>query len=227
MGNTKDLRVGVATVHERHPNAHITLMGVSAGCGIVIRYLSEEAENSNAIPITGAVLICPGWDLNVTWQHMNLAISMYFALQIRSKVLWKHRDVLRHAPAFWRAMIFGNTMPRLYRLLYGVAGFPDYESFAAFSDPVANMHKVTKVTIIVFNNKDDYACPWKSVQPESIMRQPNTALVWLPKCGSHLGGYTSWQTQKGGTVNWGAENAARFLKALVDKAQRAQTLQLA
>jgi predicted alpha/beta-fold hydrolase len=215
MGNTADLRDAVAEVHERYPNAQITLMGVSAGCGIVIRYLSEEAENPAAISIAGAVLICPGWDLNVTWQHMHLAISLYFAMQIRTKVLWKHRAVLSHAPAFWKAMIFGNTMSNLYRNLYGVAGFEDYEAFAAASDPANNAHKVTGVPVIFFNNKDDYACPWKSVQPEKIRKQPNTALVSLSCGGSHLGGYTSWNTQRGGTVNWGAENAARFLKALV------------
>ena len=65
FGNTDDLREAVAHLKAARPAADaICLYSISAGTGLMVRYLGEEGAAGNA-PIAAAVANCPGYDIGV------------------------------------------------------------------------------------------------------------------------------------------------------------------
>lgn len=68
FGNTDDLREAVAHLKTSFPSAEaITLYSISAGTGLMVRYLGEEgaAGTSSSSGIAAAVANCPGYDIGV------------------------------------------------------------------------------------------------------------------------------------------------------------------
>lgn len=72
MGDTHDLRHAVRhivdKVRRERPGSPIFLAGISAGSGLLVRYLGEEGPES---PFMAAASLCPGYDIRVCFRRVH------------------------------------------------------------------------------------------------------------------------------------------------------------
>ena len=54
MGDASDLRHAVSVIQEQYPTSPLAVVGLSAGSGLLVRYLGEEAGQS---PVQAAVAL--------------------------------------------------------------------------------------------------------------------------------------------------------------------------
>ena len=59
VGDASDAVTMVQSVQARYPGAHITMVGISAGCGLLMSYLGSQDN----CPIRAAVALCPAYDI--------------------------------------------------------------------------------------------------------------------------------------------------------------------
>ena len=106
MGDTHDLRHAVRHIVERvrreRPGSPIFLAGISAGSGLLVRYLGEEGPES---PFMAAASLCPGYDIRVCFRHVHplceLCGGAHYVYQCRhsvSAICWCTRESHRHWP---------------------------------------------------------------------------------------------------------------------------------
>lgn len=181
LGTTSDVRVQLARIRERLPDAPLYGLGVSAGSGLLVRYLGEEGA---ATPLAAAVAYCPGYDTTRAFHRIHPLYDRWLVAAIRRHFLERHAAVLAPHSGFAEAMA-SRTVGELHDRQYPFAGYATSEAYHAHTNPMAVADAVA-VPLLILNATDDPVCIRANVDEhrELFARVPESLLV-LTARGSH------------------------------------------
>ena len=197
FGSPQDLKEQITYIQEKFPKSDLYAVGSSAGTGLLIRYLGEEAEKT---PIKAAFALCPGYDTEIGFKHVHPVYSRIMTKKLIQKFILPHQEVWQQIPQ-WEEILQAKTLAEFERIYFKMAGFSDYESYAKASNPIYTFEDI-KVPLMILNAEDDPVCHIKNLEPykQTIKEMPNIIVVTTKK-GSHCGFYegrlktTSWSTR--------------------------------
>lgn len=191
FGSTDDLRTVIATcIRGKMPNAKVFIIGLSAGSGLVARYMGEQgmelsdddssssssssANYSKGITFcNGAVGVNPGYNIEKCMANFGPPYSSYVLSSVKNFFQEKNREILKNCPGFEDSLNAKNLQEWLDHS-YGMAGF---ESKLAYYDATNPMRvaKYIKHPTLMINSKDDPLCVMSNAYEGMHIFENNTA----------------------------------------------------
>ncbi len=205
MGSTDDLRRQLAAIETRRPGAPLYGVGVSAGSGLLVRYLGEEAAQSR---LRAAVALCPAYDIRDAFHYAHRGYDRYLTRKMVQFFLHRNRAVLGGV-AGYDDCAASTTMAEFHDRLFPLAGFASREEFYLASNPM-DVARDVAVPVLVINSADDPVCVERNVHRhlDDMQQLPRMTLA-LTRRGGHCGFFESVGT----TVSWSDRAIAEYLGA--------------
>jgi predicted alpha/beta-fold hydrolase len=181
LGATDDVRAQVAHIAARVPAAPLYGLGVSAGSGLLVRYLGEEGART---PLTAGIAYCPGYDTTRAFHRIHRLYDRYLIGAVRRYFLERHADALAHLPG-WAEILASRTVGELHDRQHPFAGFASSAEYHAHTNPMVVADAVG-VPLMILNAADDPVCTVANVDEHRGLfgRVPESLLV-LTRRGSH------------------------------------------
>lgn len=203
MGCTNDLREQLQRIEERFPESPLYAVGVSAGSGLLVRYLGEEGSRSR---IRAGVAYCPGYDIGVAWTRVRPFYSRAMATRLKRHFLEAHAQTFGHL-ATYDSCLAANDLAEFHDRLYEMAGCADRSDYLSRSNPVLVFDAVS-VPLMVLNADDDPVCVVENTldHVDTIRALPNALLVRTAR-GSHCAYYEGWTAR-----SWANSLLADYLR---------------
>ncbi|TGL62712.1 hydrolase [Leptospira ognonensis] len=185
MGSTSDLKEQLAHIRKRFPNSILFGVGISAGSGLLARYLGESGSSS---VFRAAVAISPAYDIEKAFHRIHPMYSKLMGQRLIDYFLERHYESLSQLPGYLHvseSKSIGEFQDRLHLL----AGFESRKEYYAESNPI-NVVKNIETSLLILNSKDDPICVDLNVIENLhwLESLPNTILV-RTKRGSHIAFY--------------------------------------
>jgi predicted alpha/beta-fold hydrolase len=183
MGATDDLRRQLLAIQLRRPAAPLYGVGVSAGSGLLVRYLGEEGANSR---LRAAVALCPAYDIRDAFHYVQRGYDRYLTRKMVDFFLRRNRNALGHVDGYEHCAA-STTMAEFHDRLYPLAGFESREAFYLGSNPMEVARDVAVPTLVI-NAADDPVCVERNVHRHlDIMQQLSRLSLAVTRSGSHCG----------------------------------------
>ena len=197
FGSTQDLKEQIVCIQEKFPDSDLYAVGSSAGTGLLIRYLGEEAEKT---PIKAAFALCPGYDTEIGFNNIHPIYSKIMTKKLIRKFILAHQETWQQIPQ-WEDILGTKSLAEFEKAYFKMAGFSDYGSYAEATNPIYTFKNI-KIPLMILNSEDDPICHIKNFEPykKIIVKMPNIIVVTTKK-GSHCGFYEglfktkSWATR--------------------------------
>ncbi len=194
LGATADVRRQVERIRERVPESPLYGLGVSAGSGLLVRYLGEEGTRS---PLAAAIAYCPGYDTTRALHRVHRAYDRYLLRAMRRHFVDRHAPHLTEC-AGYTELLASRTVGEFHDRQYGCAGYASTAEYHAHTNPMAVADAIA-IPVLILNAADDPVCTITNVEEHRGLfdRLPESMLV-LTARGSHcafLEGHrrpTSW-----------------------------------
>jgi predicted alpha/beta-fold hydrolase len=189
LGCTDDLRLQVEAVTARFPGAPLLGVGLSAGTGLLVRYLGEEAEKSR---ITAAAVLCPGYNTappELSAPGKGNAFERFAGpanKQITKSVkrFFLRHDILRSLPSY-DALQAAPSIAAYQAAAYALEGYKDAEEMYARTNPMAVADAI-RTPLLIVNAKDDPVCVWANVEENlHLLDGPHDRILVATSHGSH------------------------------------------
>jgi len=205
MGSTEDLRRQIAAIESRRPGAALYGVGVSAGSGLLVRYLGEAQASAR---FRAAVALCPAYDLRDAFHHAHRAYDRYLARKMVQFFLHKNRDVLGAVDGYTECAA-ATTIAEFHDRLYPLAGFASRDAFYRGSNPMDVARDLT-VPVFVLNAADDPVCVAHNVHRHlDDMQQLERMTLALTQRGGHCGFFDGLRARE----SWADRVIAEYLCA--------------
>ncbi len=202
FGSTDDLREQLALIQQRYPDSDLYAVGSSAGTGLLVRYLGEEAQNA---PFKAAFALCPGYNTELGFQNVHPFYSKMMTKKLFEKFVTPYRDTWSNTASV-EHVLQAKTLLEFEQAYFEMAGFADYASYNQSTNPIYVFENVA-VPLLVLNSEDDPVCHIDNFQPyQDVVRRMNTVAVVTTKKGSHCGFYEGIKE----THSWASRLAADF-----------------
>lgn len=208
MGVTDDLRRQLAAIEARRPAVALYGVGVSAGSGLLVRYLGEEGSRSR---FRAAVALCPAYDIRDAFSHAHRGYDRYLTRKMVQFFLHRNREALGHVDGYSHCAA-STTMTEFHDRLFPLAGFSSREEFYTSSNPMEVARNVG-VPVLVINSADDPVCVERNVHLHlpDMQQLPRMTLA-LTRRGGHCGFFEAPR----GADSWADRAIAEYLKAVDD-----------
>lgn len=185
MGSTSDLKEQLAHIQKRFPKSILFGVGISAGSGLLARYLGESGSKS---VFRAAVAISPAYDIEKAFHRIHPVYSKLMGQRLVGYFLKRHYESLSQLPGYLHvseSKSIGEFQDRLHLL----SGFDSQKEYYEESNPI-NVVKNIKTSLLILNSKDDPICVDLNVLENLhwLESLPNTILV-RTKRGSHIAFY--------------------------------------
>jgi len=221
VGSTDDLREQISVVRERFKKSSLYCVGVSAGTGLLVRYLGEMSKKS---AFKAAFAYCPGYNLNEVFKVAHKAYSQYMTHQLIKTFVLAHQNQISQLSTY-QALISARDLHEFQLAVYELAGFESYEVYEKAANPIYVFDQVTS-PLMMLNSGDDPVCRLENAQAylDKICEKDNIMLVTTPK-GSHCAYYEGWKAS-----SWAHRLIADFFTQFGDTQDRLsgqQTVQAA
>ena len=197
MGDAHDCARMVAALHASYPRAFLGMVGLSAGSGLVVRYLGEAGARAHTRFGVGAcVSISPGYNIAEAFARIDSDQPFYgrkLVEGIQRVFLKRNRDVLAAADAdAFAAAERATTMVGFIRAACPLMGAGDtnaqgLEEYWKMSNPMEVAEQI-RVPTLVINAMDDPICLPSNVEAHQHLfdRHPDMpGLLVKTKLGSH------------------------------------------
>jgi len=183
MGSTADLRRQLCAIEARRPDAPLYAVGVSAGSGLMVRYLGEEASRSR---LRAAVALCPAYDIRDAFDFAHPRYDAYLTRRVVDFFLTRNRDALGSIPGY-DACAASGSMSEFHARLYPLAGYKSVEDYFEGSNPMEVALDVA-TPMLVINAADDPVCVERNVLHHlgDLQTLPRMTLA-LTRHGGHCG----------------------------------------
>jgi predicted alpha/beta-fold hydrolase len=206
MGVTDDLRCQILAIESRRPLAPLYGVGVSAGSGLLVRYLGEEGRRSR---LRAAVAMCPAYDIRDAFRHAHRGYDRYLTRRMIRFFLHRNREAFRNIDGYLDCAA-STTMTEFHDRLYPLAGFETREAYYLGSNPMEVARDVD-VPVLVINAADDPVCVERNVHHHlDDMQQRSRMTLALTRRGGHCGFFA----RPGGTDSWADRAIAEYLVAV-------------
>ncbi len=183
MGSTDDLRLQLRAIETERPGAPIYAVGVSAGSGLLVRYLGEEAERSR---IRASVAVCPAYDVPDAFRFMHPRYDAYMTRKVINFFLRRNARQLDGIDGYDYCAAAGS-LAEFHERLYPLAGYSNADAYYAGSNPMAVAMDVVTPGLVI-NAADDPVCAQANVHRnlEGMQSLPRMTLAFT-QFGSHCG----------------------------------------
>ncbi len=204
MGCTGDLREQLRRIRDEFPETPLYAVGVSAGSGLLVRYLGEEGLRSM---IHAGVAYCPGYDIGVAWTRTQPFYSRAMAKRLKRHFLEPHLQAFAHLGSY-DACLAARDLSEFHDNLYEMAGCASVGDYLERSNPMCVFDRIA-VPMMILNADDDPVCVIENAldHMEAIKRIPNALLVRTAR-GSHCAFFEGWQAR-----SWANRLIAGYLVA--------------
>ncbi len=203
FGSTADLREQIQCIQQKFPQSELYAVGSSAGTGLLVRYLGEEAENT---PFKAAFAMCPGYDTELGFANVHP-----FYTKVMTKKLFK-AFITPYAQTWAKidsvqTVLQTKTLQEFQNEYFEMAGFSDYQSYNQAINPIYVFENV-KIPLMILNAEDDPVCSIKNLEPfKQTIENMSNIIVVTTKKGSHCGFYEGLNTK-----SWASRLIAGFLQ---------------
>jgi len=205
MGSTDDLRRQIVAIESRRPSAPLYGVGVSAGSGLLVRYLGEEAASSR---LRAAVALCPAYDIRDAFHFAHRGYDRYLTRKMVQFFLDRNKAVLGGIDGY-ELCATSTSMAEFHDRLYPLAGFESREAFYVGSNPMEVARDVV-APVLVINSADDPVCVERNVHRHlGDMQQLSRMTLALTPRGGHCGFF---ETPRG-PDSWSDRAIAEYLEA--------------
>lgn len=205
MGDTNDLRAHIGLIQQRFPQAPLYAAGVSAGTGLLIRYLGEEGD---ATPIRAAFAYCPGYDISVAFQRSKAFFSRTMAKKLIRQFVLPNQTQLQGLRSY-QQLANAADLHEFHSHLYECAGYGSHGEFLQSCNPVSLMSRI-RIPLLVLNAQDDPVCVDENVRDfrGQMLTMPNTILA-VTRRGSHCAHFSGLLPKP-----WAHRLAADYFRAV-------------
>ena len=188
MGCTDDLREQLRHIQDEFPQSPLYAVGVSAGSGLLVRYLGEEGADSL---IRAAVAYCPGYDIGVAWTRAQPFYSRAMAKRLKRHFLEPHPQSFSHLGSY-DACLAARDLSEFHDNLYEMAGCANVSDYLARFNPMGVFDRIS-VPVLILNADDDPVCVIQNALDhlDAIKRIPGALLVRTAR-GSHCAFFEGW-----------------------------------
>lgn len=191
MGSTSDLSEQLEYIHKNFPDAPLFGVGISAGSGLLARYLGEAGENSRFL---AAVAVSPAYDIEKAFHRIHPTYSKIMGQRLINYFLKTHYESLSKVNGFDHVME-SKTIGEFQDRLHTIAGFESREEYYENSNPINVAHNI-KTPLLILNSEDDPICVNLNVLENLhwLESLPHTMLVHT-KRGSHIAFFEGFQAK--------------------------------
>lgn len=158
MGSTDDFRAQLAAIETRRPGAPLYGLGISAGSGLLVRYLGEAREESR---LKAGVALCPAYDLRDAFLYAHRAYDAYLTRKMIDFFLRRNEAVLGTVDGFAECAE-STSIAQFHDRIHPLAGFSERETYYEETNPMAVAGDM-QVPILVINSADDPVCVERNV----------------------------------------------------------------
>ena len=206
MGSTSDLRMQIAAISARRPDAALYGVGISAGSGLLVRYLGEERKSSR---LRAGVALCPAYDLRDAFDYADPLYDRYLTRKSVQFFL-ERNEALLSAVDGYRECTRATTLSEFHRRLYPLAGYQSREDYYRHSNPMEVADEVT-IPMLIVNAADDPVCSARNVYANlERLRRLRRVTLALTRYGGHCGFFDTAL----GSASWVDRLSAEYLAAV-------------
>lgn len=196
MGSTSDLKEQLDHIRKKFPNKPLFGVGISAGSGLLARYLGESGKKSL---FRAAVAVSPAYDIEKAFHRVHPVYSKIMGQRMINYFLKRHYDSFSKVKGT-EELLRVKTLGEFQDKLHSVSGFKDKETYYKNSNPILVADQI-QTPLLVLNAADDPICVNQNVLENLhwLESLKNTIHVHT-KRGSHIAffeGFTakSWSDQ--------------------------------
>ena len=181
FGSTGDLRAQLRHIRDQAPSSPLYAVGLSAGSGLLVRYLGEESERAL---VTAGVALCPGYDTTRAFTRVHRAYDRYLVRLLREYFLERHQAALQPITGYADTLA-SRSIVEFQERGFRLFGFASAAEYHRRTNPMEVMHGV-RVPLLVLNAADDPVCVVENVREhlDVVDAVPETLIV-LTARGSH------------------------------------------
>ena len=206
LGATGDLREQLHHIRERLPDSRLYVVGVSAGSGLLVRYLGEEGRRT---PVTAAVALCPGYDTTRAFTRVHRAYDRYMVRMLREYFLDRHAAVLQTVAGYAETRA-SRSVAEFHDRGFHLSGFQSVADYHRATNPMAVIDGM-RVPLLVLNAADDPVCVVENVREHlGVVDTVPQTVVALTARGSHCAFYEGLLRPK----SWACRVIAEYLAAV-------------
>ncbi len=183
MGSTADLVRQLEVIESRHPSAALYGVGISAGSGLLVRYLGEQGSASK---LRAGVAHCPGYDISQAFGSVH---PFYDRVMARRLVNF----FIRRRASVWDGIegvaecAQSRSMAEFHDRQYPLAGYGSRDTYYEHSNPMIGVDDI-QTPLLVINAEDDPVCAVSNVYAQLDRMQRRSRLVLaLTTHGGHCG----------------------------------------
>jgi uncharacterized protein len=207
FGNTDETRFLLDTyVKKRFPNSTLLFMGISAGSGLVARYMGEQgillkkahASNVNTeaqysdfksqIPgyVSGAIGVAPGYNIETCMGRFQEPFQSILLWAQKKLYLSKNKALLLEAfPEDYERLMAATNIQEWNDNTYRFAGFSSKDDYYDNMNPMRVAHHAVDPCLFI-NAKDDPICLMENVYEHlNIFEEPCCVAVVETATGTH------------------------------------------
>ena len=202
FGSTADVREVAEVLHKKWPNKPLLMVGLSAGSGLVGRYLGEQglahssssssshSPSSSSFPphfFKAGVGICPGYDIEKCMGRFGFPYAQHL-LELGKKFYFKTKnnvDLLSKLPGY-KEFLEATDLQLWLDYSFGMAGFDSKEAYYDATNPMRVISSI-KQPCLMINSHDDPLCLVSNALEYLDQVSANEgAIVAITRTGSHL-----------------------------------------
>ncbi|TGM60362.1 YheT family hydrolase [Leptospira vanthielii] len=189
MGSTSDLKEQLSYIKKKYPKKQLFGVGISAGSGLLARYLGESGIQSK---FTAAVAVSPAYDIEKAFHRVHPVYSQIMGQRLINYFLKNHYESLSKLKGVDELLKI-KTIGEFQDKLHTISGFKDKENYYYHSNPVLVADNI-KTPLLVLNSADDPICVNQNVLENLhwLETLPNTIHVHT-KRGSHIAYFQGWK----------------------------------
>lgn len=208
MGSSSDLKEQLLYIKKKFPNSPLFGVGISAGSGLLARYLGESGTKSL---LDAAVAISPAYDIEKAFHRVHPVYSKIMGQRLINYFLKRHYETLSSLGGFQEVME-SKTLGEFQDRLHTLSGFDDKEEYYRYSNPALVMKNI-RTPIMILNAKDDPICVNQNVLENLhwLENLPNSIHVYT-KRGSHIAYFEGWKA-----ISWSDHLVCEYFKAVQDR----------
>ena len=182
FGSTDDIRwVLNKFIMTKRPNARILMVGISAGSGLLGRYLGDEGELST---ITAAMGLAPGYDISVCMGRCTSLVKGYLTGSVIDSFFNKNAQLLEKIQGSTECISAKDPQIFLDNS-YAIAGYASKDEYYKACNPV-NVLANVRTPFMLINAEDDPISVYQNVtENEHLFRTSPSMILVSTKTGTH------------------------------------------
>jgi len=153
MGSTSDLKEQLNHIRKQFPSKPLFGVGISAGSGLLARYLGEAGPKSL---FKAAVAVSPAYDIEKAFHRVHPVYSKVMGQRMINYFLKRHYKSFANVRGT-EDLLNVKTLGEFQDKLHSISGYKDKDSYYQNSNPILVANQI-KTPLLVLNAADDPIC---------------------------------------------------------------------